>query len=62
MPRTYTDQWSRGRAFPTKTADSDSIPGRVKAKTLKIWCLQHPYLRFSKKRDTVKPPPCVVEM
>ena len=40
-----TDQWSSGLSVATETADSGSIPGRVKPKTIKIdihsfsaWC------------------------
>ena len=46
------------KASATKTVNSDTIPGRVKPKTLKIGICGFPCL---KKKDSVQPPPCVVD-
>ena len=47
-------------ASATETVNSGSIPGRVKPKTIKIGIHSFP-ATFSNKRDSVKPPPCVVD-
>ena len=49
------------RASATETVDSGLIPGRVKTKDSKTWHSQLPCLTFSIERDSVKPPPCVVD-
>ena len=49
------------RASATEAVDSGSIPGRVKPKNYKNWYSQLSCLTFSIKRDSVKPPPCVVD-
>ena len=43
------------RASTTKTIDLSLIPGRVKPKTIKIG------IHSLMKKDSVKPPPCVVD-
>ena len=44
----------------TETVDLDKIPGRVKPKTTKNSIHRFACLMFSNKRDSVKPPQCVV--
>ena len=48
------------RASATGTLDSGSIPGRVKPKTIKIGIYSVYAVRSTLKRDSVKPPPSVV--
>ena len=48
------------RAFSIETVDSGSIPSRVKSKIIKITI--HTCLLIAQiKRDSVKPPPCVLD-
>ena len=49
------------RAFAAETEDLGSIPRRVKSNTIKIWCSLLPCLTFSIKKNSVKPPSCVVD-
>ena len=46
------------REFANETADSRSIPGRVKPKPTKSCYSQLFCLTFNVIRDSVKPPPC----
>ena len=48
------------RAFTTETVNPGSIPGWFKPKTIKIDILSFPAWRSAIKRDSMKPPPCVV--
>ena len=48
-------------ASVTEAVDSSSIPGRVKTKTTKIGIYSFSCLTFSIKRDSAKPPQCVVD-
>ena len=48
-------------ATAAKTIGSGSIPGWVKSKTIKIGICSFSCLTFGIERDSVKPPPCVVD-
>ena len=48
------------RVCHTETVDSGSIPGWVESKTIKLVFIAFPAWRAAIKRDSVKPPPCVV--
>ena len=48
------------RTSATEMVDLGSIPGRVYSNYTN-WYSQLPCLTFSIKRDSVKPPPCVVD-
>ena len=49
------------KASATKTVDTGSITGRIKSKTIKVGIHSLPVWRSTTKRDSVKPPPCVVD-